>query len=110
MALTEEGQLVEPVCMIRPAKSKGGLSVKGSDYVKVNDVGRMSDYKLLGDFLKNVPFQFFINEIDAISQYFNVPNDTESAMIASAEIESMNDLPEKHEQRVQSSLKKAKPS
>ena len=30
-----------------------------------------------------------------------VPNDTESAMLASTEIESMNDLPEKHEQRVQ---------
>ena len=56
MALTEEGQLVDPVCLIRPAKAKGGLSVKGSDYVRVNNVGRISDYKLLGDFLKNVPF------------------------------------------------------
>ena len=67
MALTEEGQLVDPVCLIRPAKSKGGLSVKGSDYVRVNNVGRISDYKLLGDFLKNVPFQLFINEIYVIS-------------------------------------------
>ena len=100
MALTEEGQLVDPVCLIQPTKGKEKLSVKGSDYVRVNNVGRMSDYKLLGDFLKNVPFQF-VNEIDVISQYFNVPNDTESAILASTEIESMNDLPEKHEQRVQ---------
>ena len=67
MALTEEGQLVDLVYLIRSAKSKGGLNVKGSDYVRVNDVGKTSDYKLLGYFLKNVPFQFFINEIDAIS-------------------------------------------
>ena len=30
-----------------------------------------------------------------------MPNDIESAMIASAEIESINDLPEKHGQRIQ---------
>ena len=30
-----------------------------------------------------------------------MPNDRESAMIASTEIESMNDLPQKHEQRNQ---------
>ena len=59
MALTEEGQLVDPVCLIRPAKPKEGLSLKGSDYVRVKDVGRMGDYKLLGEFLKNVHTQFF---------------------------------------------------
>ena len=48
MALTKEGQLVDPVCLIRPATAKGGLSVKGSDYVRVKNVGRMSDYELLG--------------------------------------------------------------
>ena len=48
MVLTEEGQLVDPICLIRPAKIRGGLSAKGSDYVKVKNVGRMSDYKLLG--------------------------------------------------------------
>ena len=100
MPLTEEGQLVDPVCLIHPAKPKGGLSAKSSDYVRVKDVGRMGDYKLLGEFLENVPAQFFINGINIISQYSNEPNDTESAMIASAEIESMNDLPKKHEQRI----------
>ena len=61
----------------------------------------MNDYKLLRNLLKNVHAQLFINKINIISQYPNVPNDIESAMIASTEIESMNDLPEKHEQRIQ---------
>ena len=78
-----------------------------SDYVRIKDVGRMSDYQLLGEFLNNVPAQVFINEIDIISHYPNVSKaktastDIENALIASAEIESMNDILEKHEQRIQ---------
>ena len=81
--------------------------MKGSDYVRVKDVGRMSDYELFGEFLNNVTAEVFINEIDIISQYPHVSNamiasaEMENAMIESAEIKSMNDISEKHEQRIQ---------
>ena len=41
MVLTEVGELVDPVYLIRLARGKGGLSVKGSDYVRVKNVGRL---------------------------------------------------------------------
>ena len=41
--------------------------MKGSDYVRVKNVGRMSNYNLVGDFLKNVHVHLFINEIDVVS-------------------------------------------
>lgn len=56
----------------------------------------MSESELLEEFVNNVPADILINEVESISQYYNVSN----FAIASAEIESMTDVIEKHEQRI----------
>ena len=57
----------------------------------------MSESELLEDFIDNVPTEVFINEMTSVSEYPKVSEFT----IASAKIESTNDIPKKHKQRIQ---------
>lgn len=61
--------------------------MKRSDYIRVKDVGKMSNYELLKEFLNNGPAKVFINEINTILQYPNVSN----AIITSAEMGECHD-------------------